>query len=139
MCSSPRNPQRKPKPSAAEVSGMYASAASLSCNLPMEALSFSYSEVSIGYIPEKTMGLTSLYPASISAAGLPVSVMVSPILTLETSLIFVTIYPVQPASSDGSGVMDGVNRPTSLTDVLRPPPISRISSPAFIEPENTRT
>ena len=56
MCSRPRKPQRNPKPSAAEVSGSYASAASLSLSLSSASRRSGYWEPSTGYSPEKTIG-----------------------------------------------------------------------------------
>ena len=48
ICSIPKNPQRKPKPKAAEVSGSQTREASLSCNFSMDARNSSNSVVSTG-------------------------------------------------------------------------------------------
>ena len=48
MCRSPRNPQRKPKPSAVDVSGSYCSDASLSFIFSSASRSVSYCVVSVG-------------------------------------------------------------------------------------------
>src|SRR3546814_19970247 len=55
-CSRPRNPQRKPKPRAAEVSISKEKLASFSRSLPMAARSSSKAEASTGKRPQKTTG-----------------------------------------------------------------------------------
>ena len=60
MCSRPRKPQRKPKPSACEVSGSYESAASFRASFSSASRRSSKSSVSTGKSPQKTIGLTSL-------------------------------------------------------------------------------
>src|SRR4028119_2213346 len=67
--SSPRNPQRKPKPSAALVSISNEKDASLSRSLEMLSRNFSKSAASTGNRPQKTTGWTSLKPGSGAEAG----------------------------------------------------------------------
>ncbi|MOA38873.1 hypothetical protein D3C78_1606020 [compost metagenome] len=93
MCSRPRKPQRKPKPSACETSGSYCSEASLSCSFSSASRSESYSLASVGYRPANTWGWISLKPGSACVAGPRLlgsffsSVMVSPTLAAFNSLM----------------------------------------------------
>jgi hypothetical protein len=64
MCSRPRKPQRKPKPSACETSGSNCSEESFRRSFSSESRSWSYSEDSTGYRPANTCGLISLKPGS---------------------------------------------------------------------------
>ena len=59
MCSMPKKPQRKPKPSACDVSSSKVSEASFNCSLSIQSRSSSKASVSTGNIPAKTIGLTS--------------------------------------------------------------------------------
>ncbi len=59
MCSSPRKPQRKPKPSAWLVSGSYDSAASFSASFSSASRRSVKRSVSTGKSPQNTIGLTS--------------------------------------------------------------------------------
>ena len=59
MCSSPRKPARKPKPSASELSGSHERAASLSVSFSSASRSSGKRSESIGKSPQKTIGLTS--------------------------------------------------------------------------------
>src|SRR5216117_1731428 len=64
-CSSPRKPQRKPKPNAADVSISNEKLASLRRNLPIAARSVSKSLASTGNRPQNTTGTSGLKPGSI--------------------------------------------------------------------------
>src|SRR6201993_3795625 len=77
-CNRPRKPQRKPKPSAAEVSISKEKLASLRRNLPIAVRSVSKSSASTGNRPQNTTGMAGLKPGSMSFTGLRSSVMVSP-------------------------------------------------------------
>ena len=87
ICNRPRKPQRKPKPSARELSGSNVSDASLSCSFSSEARKSSYWSASTGYTPAKTIGFTSSKPAIASLQGVAIVVMVSPTFTSFEFLI----------------------------------------------------
>ena len=59
MCSRPRKPHLKPKPSASDTSGSHDSAASLSSSFSSASRRSGYSSESIGNRPQKTTGWTS--------------------------------------------------------------------------------
>ena len=101
MCSRPRKPQRKPKPSACETSGSNCSAASFSCSLVSASRSASKSCDSTGYRPANTCDCTFLKPGSGSLAGRSIRVMVS------------------PTCADLSSLMPAITKPTSPADKLR--------------------
>ena len=111
MCSNPRKPQRNPNPSAADVSGSKKNDASLRRSFSSASRSSEYSWLSTGYSPANTIGFSSLKPGNASAAGLLVSVIVSPIFASLTVLMFATTNPTSPGprSSIGSGL--GENTP----------------------------
>ena len=69
MCSRPRKPQRKPKPSAADVSGSKKNDASFSRSFSSASRSSGYSLPSTGYSPANTIGLLSLKPGNGSGVG----------------------------------------------------------------------
>src|SRR3974390_1429530 len=71
-CNSPRKPQRKPKPRAAEVSISKEKLASLSRNFPIAARRLSKSSASTGNRPQNTTGIAGLNPGNISITGFPV-------------------------------------------------------------------
>ncbi len=77
----PKNPQRKPKPNACEVSSSYVREASLSCNLSIQSRNTSKSSVTTGKIPANTMGFTSSKPCIAAWQGLLTKVIVSPTCT----------------------------------------------------------
>ena len=76
--SSPKKPQRKPKPNAMEVSGSNCKAASFNCNFSKASRRSGYLAPSVGYNPQYTIGLTFLYPGNGASQGRFASVMVSP-------------------------------------------------------------
>ncbi|CDE83910.1 unknown [Coraliomargarita sp. CAG:312] len=90
-------------------------------------------------MPENTIGLTSLYPCSISPAGFSAIVIVSPMRISDASFMFATTYPVHPVSIESETFIVGAKWPTSLIVVFRFLPIISISSPGFRLPENTLT
>ena len=81
MWSRPKNPQRKPKPSAADDSGVKVSEASFNWSFSSEVRRFSKSSVSMGYTPANTIGLTSSKPSIALSQGRATCVMVSPTFT----------------------------------------------------------
>ncbi|MNL11611.1 hypothetical protein D3C87_1324510 [compost metagenome] len=111
-CSSPKKPQRKPKPSAAEVSISKEKLASLRRSLPMAARNSSKSEASTGKRPQKTTGWAGRKPGSALAVGFLSSVMVSPTLVSATSLIEAVNMPSSPGPSSGTSTSLGVKTPT---------------------------
>ena len=128
MCSRPRKPQRKPKPSACDTSGSNISAASFSLSFSSESRSWSYSELSTGYRPANTCGLTSLKPGSGAAAGLLASVTVSPTLASSSCLMPAMMKPTSPADRCGRCCDFGVNTPVCSHRWVAPDAISRILS-----------
>src|SRR5471032_1638862 len=139
MCSRPRKPQRKPKPSACDTSGSYISAASFSFNFSSESRSASYWLASTGNRPANTCGWTSLKPGSGAAAGRLASVMVSPTLATFNSLMPAITKPTCPADSACSDTERGANTPTSSTSCTESVAIKRILSFGFSVPLTTRT
>ena len=87
MCSRPRKPQRKPKPSAGEVSISNWKLASFRRSFARLSRRSSNSPASTGNRPQNTTGTDGLKPASGSAVGRFSSVMVSPTWVSATSLI----------------------------------------------------
>ena len=114
--SSPRNPQRKPKPSAALVSISKLKLASLSRSFWIESRSFSKSFASTGNSPQNTTGCTSLKPGSALAAGFLTVVMVSPTRVSLISLICAVMKPISPGPSSSS-----TRRGDPVDQVLVPP------------------
>src|SRR4051812_23617629 len=104
MCSSPRKPQRKPKPSAADVSGSRKNDASLRRSFSSASRSSAYFEPSIGYNPAKTIGFISLKPGNGVVVGRAASVIVSPIFASATVLMLQMMKPASPTPSDSIGV-----------------------------------
>ena len=90
MCSRPKKPTRKPKPSACDFSGSQASAGSLSDSFSSASFRGSYWSPSRGNRPVYTMGLASRYPGSGSSTPPRTAVMVSPTFTWRTSFRPVT-------------------------------------------------
>ena len=80
MCKSPKKPHLKPKPKATEVSGSKLKEASLSLSFSKASRRSPYFAPSAGYMPEKTIGLTFLYPGRASEQGRKAFVTVSPTL-----------------------------------------------------------
>ncbi len=138
MCSSPRNPHRKPKPSAADVSGSKKNDASFSRSFSSASRSSGYWCPSTGYSPANTIGLSSLNPGNGVSAGRLASVMVSPIFASPTFLMLATRKPTSPAASSPIGSGLGENTPTCSTSNSCPLAISRILVPAFRTPSITR-
>ena len=101
-CSSPRKPQRKPKPSAAEVSISKEKLASLRRSLPIAARKSSKSAASTGNRPQNTTGIAGRKPGSGAATGLRSSVMVSPTRVSATSLIEAVRKPISPGPSSST-------------------------------------
>ena len=139
MCSSPRNPQRKPKPSAADVSGSKKSDASLRRSFSSASRSSGYSWPSTGYRPANTIGRSSLNPGYACAAGRAASVTVSPIFASSTFLIPATMKPTSPAVSSSTTSGFGRNTPTCSTGNSCAVAIRRIFMPGRITPSIIRT
>ena len=114
-CNSPRKPQRKPKPRAADVSISNEKLASLRRSLPIAARSVSKSSASTGNRPQNTTGIAGLKPGSMSVTGLRSSVMVSPTRVSATSLIAAVMKPISPGPSSSTCVIFGVKKPTRST------------------------
>ena len=66
-------------------------------------------------MPEKTIGFTSLKPASGVVAGSRVSVTVSPTLVSCTDLMLQATKPTSPGPSSWTARGKGANTPSSLT------------------------
>jgi hypothetical protein len=94
-CRRPRKPQRKPKPSAADVSISNEKLASLSAACPWRAQILEVA-ASTGKRPQNTTGCAGLKPGSASAQGF-FSVMVSPTRVSATSLIEAVMSRSRPA------------------------------------------
>ncbi len=139
MCSRPRKPQRKPKPSACDTSGSYCRDASLSLSFSRDSRRASYWLASTGYRPANTCGLTSLKPGSGSAALRAMVVMVSPTLAAFNSLMPAITKPTCPACNDSRGSDLGENTPTCSTRCCEPVAISRTLSLGLRVPLTTRT
>ena len=120
MWSRPRNPQRNPKPSAADVSGSKWNDASFSRSFSSASRSCGYSLPSTGYSPAKTIGFISLKPGNGSSAGRPASVIVSPICASLTVLIPAKMNPTSPTPSSSTGMRLGRERADLLDLVLLP-------------------
>ena len=113
MCNIPKNPQRKPKPRAADDSGWNTSEASFSCSFSIDFLNSSYSSVSTGYKPANTIGFTSSNPLIASLHGFSTSVSVSPTLISLATLIPEMIYPTSPVLTISRGSLRSFRMPTS--------------------------
>ncbi len=114
-CSSPRKPQRKPKPSAAELSISKEKLASLRRSRPIAARRSSNSAASTGNRPQNTTGCAGLKPGSASAQGLRSSVIVSPTRVSATCLICAVMKPISPGPSCAASFILGVNTPRRST------------------------
>ena len=139
ICSRPRKPQRKPKPSASDVSGSKEKEESFSFSLASASRSCSYCTVSIGYRPEKTIGLTSLKPSSAFSHWRCRRVTVSPTLASATSLMPAMMKPTSPAASSGTSLIVGANTPTLSASNELLVDISWILSPFLSVPSKMRT
>ena len=113
MWSSPRNPQRNPKPRATDDSGVNVREASLSCSFSSDVRRFSKSSVSIGYTPANTIGFTSWKPSMAFSHGLATWVIVSPTFTSRDVLMPLMIYPTLPALSSLHGDRLSLSTPIS--------------------------
>ncbi|CFN73362.1 Uncharacterised protein [Bordetella pertussis] len=111
----------------------------MSFSFSSESRSWSYSELSTGYRPANTCGLTSLKPGSGSAAGLPARVMVSPTLACSSSLMPAMTKPTSPADNSGRGCDLGVNTPICSHRCVAWDAISRILSLGLSTPLTMRT
>ena len=138
MWSSPRNPQRNPKPSASEVSGSKWNEASFSRSFSSASRSCGYSLPSTGYSPAKTIGFISLKPGNGSRAGRPASVIVSPIFASLTVLIPAKMNPTSPTPSSSTGIGLGEKVPTCSTWYSCPSCMNLIFMPARTTPSITR-
>ena len=103
-CSSPKKPQRKPKPSAIEVSGSKLREASFNCSFSSASRRSLYLAPSAGYIPQYTIEVTFLYPGRGAAQGLSTRVIVSPTRVSRTFLMLAVRYPTIPADSSSQGI-----------------------------------
>ena len=138
MCSRPRNPQRKPKPKATELSGSKKNDESLSRSFSSASRNSVCSCASTVYSPAKTMGLISSNPGSGSIAGRSSSVIVSPILVSATFLRLAKRNPTSPARSSSTSTGLGVRTPSVSTSDTCPFDQSRIFCPRRIVPSNMR-
>ena len=118
MCSRPRKPQRKPKPSASDVSGSKKNDASFSRSFSSASRSSGYCDASTGYRPAKTIGFSSLKPGNGVRVGRAISVMVSPIFASATFLMLATMKPASPTPSDSTGTGFGVNAPSCSISIV---------------------
>ena len=137
MCNKPRNPHRKPKPSACEVSNSKVSEASLSWSLSIQSLNSSKSSVTTGKIPANTIGLTSSKPL-MAGAGFAALMMVSPTFTSLAFLIPVIKYPTSPHCTDFCSCMVSLRIPTSSAPYSRSVETNLIFSPLFMLPFKIR-
>ena len=100
MCSRPRKPQRKPKPSAADVSGSKKNDASFRRSFSSASRSSAYFEPSTGIEPGEDHRLQFLEARKRRRRrAAPVSVIVSPIFASATFLMFATMKPASPTPS----------------------------------------
>ncbi len=140
MWSRPRKPQRKPKPSATEVSGSKTSEASLSLSFSSASRRSSYLAPSAGYIPAYTIGFTFLNPGSGAAQGRSAEVTVSPTRVSPTFFIDAVMYPTSPAERQSRFLRpNGSIIPTSTTSKVFLLDIIIILSPGRTRPSITRT
>ena len=133
----PKNPHLNPKPRAEELSGTKTREASFNCNFSIEDLRSSYSSVSTGYIPAKTMGLTSSNPETPVVSSESASIIVSPTFTSLAFLIPVIRYPTSPAFIHFFGVWVRFRVPTSSALYLFWVAMNLIACPFLICPEKT--
>ena len=138
MCSSPRKPQRNPKPSAADVSGSKTNDASLRRSLSSASRSSGYWWPSTGYSPAKTIGFSSRNPGNGLAVGRRASVRVSPIWASPTRLMPAMTKPTSPTPSASVSTGLGENTPTCSISHSWPWAISRVFMPGRITPSSTR-
>ncbi len=113
--SSPKNPQRKPKPSAAEVSISWLKLASLSASLSMASRKASKSLLSTGKSPQKTTGWAGWKPGRGSSQPPRSCVIVSPTRVSRTCLIEAVRKPISPGPRMSVWVILGVKTPTRST------------------------
>ena len=90
-------------------------AGSLSLSLARLSRSCGYSAASSGNRPQNTTGTDGLKPGSGSEAGFRSSVMVSPILVSDTSLMPDVMKPISPGPSSLLCSGFGVKKPTRST------------------------
>ena len=115
MCRSPKNPQRKPKPSAGELSGSYWKLASLRRSFARPSRKSSKSAASAGKRLQNTTGTDGLKPGRGAGAGLRSSVTVSPTRQWATSLMAAVRNPISPGPRRSASVRAGVKTPTRST------------------------
>ena len=140
MCKSPRNPQRKPKPSAGEDSVSKCSAASFKDSRSIAWRSSGKSAPSSGYSPANTAGLISRKPGNGSAAGARAEVRVSPTRADCVSFKPITTKPTAPAGRVSTAVALGVNTPICSAVQSRPLESNTNGSlPPLSVPSTTRT
>ena len=138
-CSSPRNPQRKPKPSAAELSVSNEKLASFSRSRAMLSRNLSKSLASTGNSPQNTTDWTSLNPGNAVVAGFFTVVMVSPTLACATSLICAVMKPISPGPSSVNCSILGRKHPTRSIRCSVPPAMNLTCWPFLMTPSITRT
>ena len=119
MCSRPRNPQRKPKPSATELSGSKKNDASLSCSLSRASRSCVVLVASTVIEAGENHGFDVFKSRQRLGAGRSSSVMVSPMRASATFLMLAMMNPTSPAASSSNATGLGVSTPRVSTSKIR--------------------
>ena len=139
MCSRPRKPQRKPKPSAWRHFRLELQGGIVQLQLGQRIPRPSYSCDSTGYSPAKTCGLTFLKPGNARwQAGCP-SVTVSPTGAAFSSLMPAMMNPTSPADSLSQRLRLRREHAQLLAVIGRAGAIRRILSLGLSVPSTTRT
>ena len=139
ICNNPKNPQRKPKPSAADVSASKLKDASFNDSFSNASRSPEKSFVSTGNNPQNTTGTDGANPGKAASHWRRSSVMVSPTLASATRLTPALIKPISPGPKASSATGFGANTPTRSITCVAPVAIMRIFIPFFSTPWRTRT
>ena len=114
-CSRPRNPQRNPKPKAADVSISELKEASFSASFSMASRKSSNSELSTGNSPQNTTGWLGLKPGNASSVPFFSCVIVSPTRVSRTCLIDAVIKPISPGPNASTCSIWGRKTPMRST------------------------
>ena len=112
---------------------------SFSRSLESNSRSCSNSAASAGNRPQNTTGTEGLKPASMSAAGLRSSVMVSPTLQSAMVLMPAMMKPTSPGPSSATSLGLGVKTPTLSRSYDAAAAIMRMRMPFLSTPSLTRT
>ena len=138
-CRRPKKPQRKPKPSAADVSISVLNDASFRDSFEIASRRSSNWALSTGNRPQNTTGCAGAKPGRASVQPFFSCVMVSPTRVSATCLIDAVRKPISPGFSASMGVICGVNTPIRSTGYVALVFIMRILSPFFSCPSMMRT